>query len=52
VARCKEAGIEQVKGHRSVGGIRTSLYNAVTPEQTLVLVDVMKAFVKEMQEQK
>ena len=48
VKRCSERGIVQVKGHRSVGGIRTSLYNAVTVEQTLVLVDVMRAFLAEL----
>ncbi|PWN44164.1 PLP-dependent transferase [Ceraceosorus guamensis] len=52
IKRCREKGIEQVKGHRSVGGIRTSLYNAVSPEQTLVLVDVMKAFAKEVQDER
>lgn len=44
VQACAQRGITQVKGHRSVGGIRTSLYNAVTVEQTHVLVDVMQAF--------
>ncbi|UZJ55887.1 hypothetical protein CBS101457_005207 [Exobasidium rhododendri] len=45
VKDCGEKGIVQVKGHRSVGGIRTSLYNAVTVEQTMVLVDVMRNFI-------
>jgi phosphoserine aminotransferase len=45
---CAAKGIQQVKGHRSVGGIRTSLYNAVTVEQTKVLVSVMKAFADEI----
>lgn len=49
VLKCAERGIVQVKGHRSVGGIRTSLYNAVTVEQTQILVDVMKQFVAELQ---
>ncbi|KAN0062860.1 Phosphoserine transaminase [Thecaphora frezii] len=48
VKRCAEKRIVQVKGHRSVGGIRTSLYNAVTLEQTQALVDVMKAFIEEV----
>lgn len=52
VKRCAEQGIVQVKGHRSVGGIRTSLYNAVTVEQTQKLVSVMDAFVKEVSEGK
>ncbi|KAE8216670.1 hypothetical protein CF327_g182 [Tilletia walkeri] len=46
VKACAEKDIQQVKGHRSVGGIRTSLYNAVTVEQVQVLVGVMEAFVK------
>lgn len=45
VKYCKANGIEQVKGHRSVGGIRTSLYNAVTVEQTQKLASVMQDFV-------
>ncbi|KAK0560188.1 Phosphoserine transaminase [Tilletia horrida] len=44
VKACADKDITQVKGHRSVGGIRTSLYNAVTVEQTKVLVEVMNAF--------
>jgi phosphoserine aminotransferase len=46
--RCTEYGITQVKGHRSVGGIRTSLYNAVTVEQTEHLVSVMKLFLDDL----
>jgi phosphoserine aminotransferase len=34
----------QLKGHRSVGGIRVSLYNAVTLEETKTLADYMKKF--------
>nr|KAG5694691.1 hypothetical protein BaRGS_010017 [Batillaria attramentaria] len=33
-----------LKGHRSVGGLRISLYNAVTVEETQVLVKFMKEF--------
>lgn len=44
VALCAEHHILQVKGHRSVGGIRTSLYNAVTIEQAQCLVDVLHKF--------
>jgi phosphoserine aminotransferase len=51
VKRCGESGIVQVKGHRSVGGIRTSLYNAVSVEQTMVLVKVMQNFKAEVQKQ-
>lgn len=48
VQACAARGITQVKGHRSVGGIRTSLYNAVTEEQTAVLEDVMKQFAQQI----
>ena len=33
-----------VKGHRSVGGFRASLYNAVEIEEVKYLIDVMKEF--------
>uniref|UniRef100_UPI0039A4973C 3-phosphoserine/phosphohydroxythreonine transaminase n=1 Tax=Ornithobacterium rhinotracheale TaxID=28251 RepID=UPI0039A4973C len=39
---CKEAGVEALKGHRSVGGYRASLYNALPLESVQVLVDCMK----------
>ncbi|MCF6306682.1 MAG: 3-phosphoserine/phosphohydroxythreonine transaminase [Flavobacteriaceae bacterium] len=38
----KEAGINGLKGHRSVGGYRASMYNALPLESVQVLVDVMK----------
>lgn len=34
----------QLKGHRSIGGIRASLYNAVTLEDTETLVKYMTTF--------
>ena len=37
----KEAGINGLNGHRSVGGYRASMYNALTLESVGVLVDVM-----------
>jgi phosphoserine aminotransferase len=37
-------GLEGLKGHRSVGGIRASLYNAVTLDSTQVLADFMRDF--------
>ncbi len=40
----KEAGINGLNGHRSVGGYRASMYNALTLESVKVLVDVMKEF--------
>jgi len=36
----------QLKGHRSVGGIRASLYNAVTLAETQQLANLMLAFYK------
>lgn len=42
----KDAGIVGLRGHRSVGGYRASLYNALTLESVNVLVDVMQAFEK------
>jgi len=40
-AMCKEAGINGINGHRSVGGYRASMYNALSLESVGVLVDVM-----------
>jgi len=39
---CKDAGINGIKGHRSVGGYRASIYNAMPIESIQVLVDIMK----------
>ncbi|MEM7105593.1 MAG: 3-phosphoserine/phosphohydroxythreonine transaminase [Bacteroidota bacterium] len=41
---CTEAGISGVKGHRSVGGFRASIYNAMPIDSVKVLVDVIKEF--------
>jgi phosphoserine aminotransferase len=38
------AGIVGTPGHRSVGGMRVSLYNAVAPEAVKALVDFMREF--------
>lgn len=38
----KDASINGLKGHRSVGGFRASMYNALPIESVQVLVDVMK----------
>ena len=38
---CKAAGINGINGHRSVGGYRASMYNALSLESVGVLVDVM-----------
>ena len=37
----KEAGINGLNGHRSVGGYRASMYNAMTAESVGILVDIM-----------
>lgn len=44
VAEAKKAGIENIKGHRSVGGMRASIYNAMPVEGVQALVDFMKRF--------
>ncbi len=45
-AMLKEAGIVGLPGHRSVGGYRASMYNALPLESVQVLVDVMAALEK------
>ncbi len=37
-------GLKTLKGHRSVGGMRASIYNAMPPEGVKALVDFMKEF--------
>ncbi len=46
VSQATKAGFVGLKGHRSVGGIRASLYNAVTLEAVEALVSFMKDFEK------
>lgn len=41
---CKDENIVGITGHRSVGGFRASLYNALSYESVVVLTDIMKAF--------
>jgi phosphoserine aminotransferase len=43
---CKEAKISGIKGHRSVGGYRASLYNALPLESVQALVNVMETFAR------
>ena len=38
---CAEAGINGINGHRSVGGYRASMYNALTLDSVATLVEVM-----------
>ena len=47
VKEAKEAGLENLKGHRSVGGMRASIYNAMPVEGVETLVAFMKKFEKE-----
>ena len=44
VAEAKAAGFENLKGHRTVGGMRASIYNAMPIEGVEKLVEFMKAF--------
>ena len=44
---CKEAaenGFQNIKGHRSVGGMRASIYNAMPEEGVRKLIEFMKKF--------
>jgi phosphoserine aminotransferase len=43
-ALCKQEGMYGIKGHRSVGGFRVSMYNALSIESVVVLTDLMKDF--------
>ena len=47
VAEAKKAGIESIKGHRSVGGMRASIYNAMPKAGVEALVAFMERFEKE-----
>ncbi len=47
VKEAKEAGFENLKGHRTVGGMRASIYNAMPIEGVQALVEFMKKFEEE-----
>jgi len=47
VKEAKASGLESLKGHRSVGGMRASIYNAMPTEGVQKLVDFMKKFEEE-----
>ena len=47
VKEAKEAGLENLKGHRTVGGMRASIYNAMPYEGVEALVAFMKNFEEE-----
>ncbi len=44
---CKKEGMYGIKGHRSVGGFRVSMYNALTIESVAVLTELMKDFAQQ-----
>jgi phosphoserine aminotransferase len=44
LAYCTANGVSGIKGHRSVGGFRASIYNAMPYESVAYLVDLMKNF--------
>jgi len=48
LAGAQARGLLQLKGHKSVGGMRASLYNAMPLEGVQALVDYMREFEKEM----
>ena len=47
VKEAAAAGLVNLKGHRLVGGMRASIYNAMTIEGVKALVEFMKKFAKE-----
>ena len=47
VKESKAAGLENLKGHRTVGGMRASIYNAMPYEGVEALVAFMKKFEEE-----
>ena len=49
IAYTKKAGFENLKGHKSVGGLRASVYNAMSLEGVQALVDCLKKFEEERQ---
>lgn len=46
LAECKANNMVGIKGHRSVGGFRASLYNALEMESVVILTDLMKDFAR------
>ena len=45
--QCKDAQMIGIKGHRSVGGFRVSMYNALPLSSVEVLVELVKDFAKQ-----
>ena len=46
LAESKAANLTNLKGHRSVGGMRASLYNAVSEEAVNSLIEFMAEFAR------
>ena len=46
IAAAESAGFKNLKGHRSVGGMRASIYNAMPEEGVDRLIDFMSEFEK------
>jgi phosphoserine aminotransferase len=46
IKEAKALGFDNLKGHRSVGGMRASIYNAMPVEGVAALVEFMKEFEK------
>ena len=44
LSRAEAAGLTNLKGHRSVGGMRASIYNAMSPEGVDTLIEFMSEF--------
>ena len=47
VAATKAAGMDNLKGHKSVGGLRASIYNAMPKEGVQALVEFLAKYEKE-----
>jgi phosphoserine aminotransferase len=45
--QCKQAGFVGVKGYRTVGGIRVSMYNALPMSSVKAMTDLMQDFAKQ-----
>ncbi len=47
IEQADEVGIKAIKGHRAVGGMRASLYNAMPMSGVIALIEFMKSFEKD-----
>ena len=47
MAASKAAGFDNLKGHKSVGGLRASIYNAMPKEGVEALVEFLKNYERE-----